>query len=305
VNLEEDDETLDNNSKENLSPAKTKQATKIEALVPAQESKSTVASTTSQKAAPKYKLEDALQISRKSVYFGQRFPGQVVEEHFDIVNKSQHDFVVQIIITCHNEDLQNTEEYVYSIRRQHLYDYNDKHYLIMAPYSCAAFKFALKVPNLKLSGKIRGQAEISIQGISGSYILDLTTDVAIPKIFCPKELKCNGLDYKVIKLAIREGKKQESKVPFRNNGNVPVTLELDFYEPKGTQEKHLFDCLVHPNVITIGPNSTAIASIIVKPWKVMMGLKGTEKSKPARKILTGRVRDSALIYSFVFWIEIY
>jgi len=214
---------------------------------------------------------------------------------------------VQIIVSCINEELQNTDEYVYSVRRSHLYDYNDKHYLIMAPHSCASFKFALKVPNFKINGSIQGQVQISIQGVSGSHVLNLSATPTIPRVYCPKELHLNGLSHNVIKLAVKEGKKQDFKLPIRNTGEVPVTLELEFYEPKNSQEteRPLFDCLVHPNVVTIGPNSSSLVAIMVKPWKVMMPVRGLEKPKGTRKILTARVRDSALVYSFVFWIEIY
>jgi len=178
----------------------------------------------------------------------------------------------------------------------------------MAPYSCAAFKFALKVPNVKFTGQISGQVKIGIQGLPGSYTLNLTTDVAIPKIFCPKELGFSGLDYKVIKLAVKEGKKQDFKLPIRNNSQAPVTLELEFYDPQGScelQAKPMIDCLVHPNVINIAPNGTTLTTVTVKPFRMLSGIKTQEKTKPARKIMVGRVRDSALVYSFVFWIELY
>jgi len=297
---EADQDDYNNNSKENLSPLKPKHGAKTDALVPSTGPKGT--SPVQQKSLAHLSVEDVLQVSRRDISYGLRFPGQVVEEHLDIVNKSGHDFVVQIVVTCLNDELDETEEYVYSVRRSHLYDYNDKHYLIMAPYSCAGFKFALKVPNLRLNGTIMGQVKVSVQGMSGSYTLDLTTSVSIPKIFCPKELFIKGLNYSVTKLAVKEGKKQDMKIPIRNNGDVPVTLELEFYEPKEETEKPLFDCLVHPNVITIAPNSNALTTIMVKPWKLANGV---ERPKGSRKILTGRVRDSALVYSFVFWIEIY
>jgi hypothetical protein len=303
----ENENSTDSHSKENLSPQRARQSAKIEALVPSNGSRG--ASPLQQKNLSKYTVEDLLQISKRDISFGVRMPGQIVEESLDIVNKSGHDFVVQIIVTCLNDDLQNTEEYVYSVRRSHLYEYNDKHFLIMAPYSCAGFKFALKIPNLRLGGNVIGQAEVSIQGVSGSYVLDFTSRVSIPKVFCPKELHFAGLNYNIIKLAVKEGKKQDHKIPLRNNGEVPVSMELEFYEPKDAQgktERAYFDCLVHPNTITINPNSTALVTVMVKPWKMLMPLKGgLEKSKGSRKILIGRVRDSAVVYSFVFWIEIY
>jgi len=283
----------DDGSKENFSPVVSP---KLEAS-PERVS----ASSPSQKVAPKFRLEDVLEISKKTINFGTRFPGQIVEEQLDIVNRSKHDFVVQIFVNCLNEELDNSDEYVFSVRRTHLYDYNDKHYLIMAPYSSASFKFALKVPNMKIVGNIQGEVKVGIQGQDDFHHIDLQGSVTIPKVFCPKELACRGLDYKVVKLAIKEGKKQEMKIPIRNNGDVPVTLELEFYEPQDVQKKDKFDVMVHPNVITINPNSTAIANILVKPQKGATGL----KEKPFRKILTARVRDSALVYSIVFWIEFY
>jgi len=293
----------ENNSKENLSPLRPKYAGKLDALVPSTGSKD--ASPVQKKSLENLSIEDVLQVSRREISYGSRFPGQVVEEHLDIVNKSGCDFVVQIVVTCLNDDLQDTEEYVYSVRRSHLYDYNDKHYLIMAPYSCAGFKFALKVPNIRVNGTIMGQVKVSVQGMSGSFNLDLTTKVTIPKVFCPKELHCRGLSYNVVKLAVKEGKKQDMKLPIRNTGDVPITLELEFYEPKDAQEsgeRPLVDCLVHPNVITIAPNSNTLTTVMVKPYKAMQGV---DRPKATRKILTGRVRDSALVYSFVFWIEVY
>jgi len=292
-----------NQAKENLLPLESKSGVKVDALVPTSKSKS----ASPVKTIADYSIEDVLQISRRDISYGLRFPGQIVEESLDIVNKSNQDFVVQIIVTCLNEELDDTEEYVYSVRRSHLYDYNDKHYLIMAPRSCASFKFTLKIPNLRLNGVIIGQVKISVQGMSGAYTLDLSASVCVPKIFCPKELHFKGLNYNVIKLAVKEGKKQDMKIPIRNSGDIPITLELEFYEPKdqGTSERPPFDCLVHPNVITIAPNNSTLTTIMVKPWKLLTPLKDIAKTRGSRKILTGRVRDSALVYSFVFWVEVY
>jgi len=298
----------ENYCKENLSPVKSKHSVAKFEDIAHHEERVTSPKGHGQSSITKFNLKDILQISRSEISFGTRLPGQIVEEHFEIVNKSGHDFVVQIFLSCLNEELQNTDEYVYSVRRSHLYDYNDKHYLIMAPHSCAEFKFALKVPNLKLKGHILGEVKVSIQGLSGEYNVDLSAKVTIPKVFCPKELSCLGLDYKVIKLAVKEGKKQDIKIPIKNTGDVPVTLELEFHEPSGcknSQERALFDCMIHPNVITIPAKGTTLTNVLIKPWKILSAIKDLGKQKPSRKILVGKVRDSVLVYSFVFWIEIY
>lgn len=296
-----EDENCNSNAKENLSPSRSKPEAKVDAVAVSAGPKAVLAE---KKPPVNFSVKDVLEISRKEISYGHCFPGQIAEEQLDIVNKSGHDFVVQIVVSCLNDDLQDTEEYVYSIRRSHLYDYNDKHYLIMAPYSVAGFKLAMKVPSMRMNGRIIGNVSISVQGAMGSYIIDLNALVSVPKVFCPKELFFKGLDYKIVKLAIKEGKKQEFKIPIRNQGETPVTLELEFHEPESNREqKPLFDCLVHPNVITVAPNSNALTSLLLKPVKSVR--KDEEKPKSERKILVGRVKDSALIYSFVFWIEVY
>jgi len=296
-----EDENCNSNSKENLSPSRSKPEAKNDAVAVCTGPKAVLAE---KKPPVNFSIKDVLEISRKEISYGHCFPGQIAEEQLDIVNKSGHDFVVQILVSCLNDDLQDTEEYVYSIRRSHLYDYNDKHFLIMAPYSVAGFKLAMKVPSMRMNGRIIGNVSISVQGAMGSYIIDLNANVSVPKVFCPKELCFKGLDYKIVKLAIKEGKKQEFKIPIRNQGEVPVTLELEFHEPESHREqKPLFDSLVHPNVITVAPNSNALTSLLLKPVKSVR--KDEERPKSERKILVGRVKDSALIYSFVFWIEVY
>lgn len=305
VEAVEDDSCSNSNSKENLSPTRSKPEAKTDNTVAVCTGPKTVALAEKKPAAAvNFSIKDVLEISRKEITYGHCFPGQIAEEQLDIVNKSGHDFVVQIVVNCLNDDLQDTEEYVYSIRRSHLYDYNDKHYLIMAPYSVAGFKLAMKVPSMRMNGRIIGNVCISVQGAMGSFIIDLNANVSVPKVFCPKELCFKGLDYKVVKLAIKEGKKQEFKIPIRNQGEAPVTLELEFHEPESNREqKPLFDCLVHPNVVTVAPNSNALTSLLLKPVKSVR--KDGEKPKSERKILVGRVKDSALIYSFVFWVEVY
>jgi len=84
-------------------------------------------------------------------------------------------------------------------------------------------------------------------------------------------------------------------------------MEMEFYEPKNErecEEKQMFDCIVHPTVLTVPANGSAQLNVMVKPWKSIRSKK-MEKNKPMRKVLIGRVRDSAVVYSFVFGIEFY
>jgi len=251
----------------------------------------------------KYSINEILEISTFNMNFGVAMPGMIIEESLDITNNSDEDIVVQICVECANAELNDTEEYIYSIRRSHLYDYNDKHYLIMSPHSSASFKITLKVPNTKSLKKILGEAKIAVRGVKGAYKINLSSAVVIPNIICPKELYHKEGNYKIIKLAIKQGKKQESKFPLRNLSNVPISLDLSFYQPKNIEEDTKFQCLLHPSVVNIAPQGTVMVNVTLKSLKTL-GRIEIDDQKSFKKVLIGAARNSTLIYSFLLWIEI-
>jgi len=247
-----------------------------------------------------FKLEELVQINRKEANFGVNLPGQIIEESMEIVNRSNENLVVEIIIDCLNEELQDTDEYVYSIRRSHAYDYNDKHYLIMAPFSSASFRLALKVPGIKVDGDIRGQARITIQGVNGKHVVEMSSGVSIPKVFCPRELYYKPLKTNIIKLAIKQGKKLESKIPLKNLSDVQVTLDLEFHKSKAIANSK-FDCFIYPTSVTIPAGGMTIVTVMLK--YVGGGIKDSKDL--LKRVLIGKARESALTYSFMLWIETY
>mmetsp|Transcript_25709 Transcript_25709/g.22723 ORF Transcript_25709/g.22723 Transcript_25709/m.22723 type:complete len:249 (-) Transcript_25709:82-828(-) len=246
-------------------------------------------------------LKDLIHISKKSVNFGANLPGQISEEPFEIVNKSNENLVVEILIDCINEELQDTDEYVYSIRRSHAYDYNDKHYLIMAPYSSASFRLALKVPGMKFKEQIRGEAKVAIQGLDGNFVIPMSSCVTIPKVFCPRELYNKKYDCNIIKLAMKQGKKLENKVPFKNTGSVPLTIDFEFHKPP-TKFNSKFECFIYPTAITVPPGGIAVANVMLK---YVGGANPKDTKDLLKRVLIGKVRDSAITYSFYLWIETY
>ena len=248
------------------------------------------------------RFQDILDVNRTYVNFGFNLPGHISEESLELVNRSNENIVVQIIIECLNSELQNTDEYVYSIRRTHLYDYNDKHLLLMSPYSTAAFKLALKVPNMKLKESIKGAIAINIQGLSKSTKIQLDATVIIPKLYCPKELYHIAFKCNMIKLAIRNGKKQENKIPIKNHSAFPVTLDLDFFKSQPLNDEVIgdaFDFYCFPTMVTIPANGMGIVGILIKPKTN----ENDKKHHSVKKVLLGKCRESSLIYSFIFWIE--
>jgi len=258
----------------------------------------------------KYSVKQLLHISKSKINFGKAMPGQIHEESLDIVNKTNQDFVVQIALDCENHEFQDTEEYVFSIRRSHLYDFNDKHYLIMAAYSSASFKITLKAPNVNKECDNKGYADISIQGLRDSFKVVLESTIKVPRVVCPKSLYHQGVKCSMIKLAAKEGKKQEYKLPFRNEGDLPLTVEFSFHNPtQNNQDDATMDCSVYPQVLTLQPNGTGFLN-----FSTRIGQPRLKDRKPsgkkeqgcyARKVLLGKVKDTNLFYSYFFWVETY
>lgn len=257
----------------------------------------------------KYSVKQLLHVSKSKICFGKNMPGQIVEEPLDIVNKTNQNLVVQIELDSENHEFRDTEEYVYSIRRSHLYDFNDKHYLIMAPFSSASFKVTLKVPGVKRDCNNNGFANISIKGLKEHIKVALESKIKVPKVTCPKSLFNQNAKLDIIKLAAKEGKKQDYKLPFKNEGDTPVTLEFSFHNPGEAYKGETAECSIYPQTVTIQPNSSSMLNFSAKVGQIRLRDKRTshhkEKGVCAKKVLLGKVKDTNLIYSYYFCIETY
>ena len=81
--------------------------------------------------------------------FGIVLAGNIFEEDFEIFNKSDSNIIIKILVECLNPELEDHDEYIYSIRKTTTYDYNEKYFVLIPPKSSMNSKIALKVPNLK------------------------------------------------------------------------------------------------------------------------------------------------------------
>lgn len=178
-----------------------------------------------QSAAPKSKptIQDLIYVSTPKIDFGTVLPGQVLESTLDIVNKTNKNIVVQIFVDC---EFRDTKQYVYSIRRSHLFDFNDQHCLIMTPRSSASFSVTLKAPEIKKACKVLGEIDISIQNFSGQFNVKLESALVIPKIICPKSLFHSPSGCSIINFVVKKGGKMEFKLPLLFQGNLPMTVEF-------------------------------------------------------------------------------
>lgn len=125
--------------------------------------------------------------------------------------------------------------------------------------------------------------------------------VSIPKVFCPRELYNKNFGRNIIKLAMKQGKKLENKVPFKNTGSVPLTIDFEFHKP-AEKFNSKFDCFIYPTAITIPAGGLAVANVMLK---FVGGPNAKDTKDLLKRVLIGKVRDSAVIYTFYLYIETY
>jgi len=249
----------------------------------------------------KQTLADFLFVTKRKTDFGTLVTGQVLEDTLEIKNQSGQDIWVQLEVDCFNQDLQETEEYVYSLRRDYAQDYNDRHYVFMAADSTAYFRMAIKVPLVKSPLEIIGETRIMVQGLSGMHRIPMRCTALLPKIICPKELFHQQLKHNIIKLAIKAGgRKQESKMPLKNCSNVPVTLDFGFYAAPNKS----YSCFVYPTCVTLPPNGMIVLTILVKNNSLQITGPNTS-NQTVNQVLVGKIPDSSVFYTFPLSIDLY
>jgi len=247
---------------------------------------------------PNYTIQDLIYVSTTNIDFENILPGQVFESTLEIVNKTNKSIVVQILVECENPDFRNTKQYVYSIRRSHLFEFNDKHCLMMKPRSSASFNVTLKAPEVSKPCKIGGRIDISIQSIPGKLGVRLESALVLPKLVCPKSLYHTALKCNIVNFAVNKEGKSEFKLPLLFEGNSPASVEFTFYNHKNEEDvRKDFSCCVYPEVMTISQDETSMINLITKR-------KDNAQSKYVKKILLARIIDTSLIYSFLLTFQL-
>ena len=251
------------------------------------------------------RIEDFLYVNKTYINFNRAMPGQVFEEAIEIANKSEESIVVQIFVDCLNSELSESDEYVYAIRRSHSGDYNDKHFIVMSPYSVANFKLAVKVPGTKLYEPIEGKVTFTVQGIQEKTSLFLETVSVMPKLVSPKQLFHTGLQCNVVKIAMKSNKKLEAKVPIKNLGAWPLSLETEmFVSSENTNEDDGYKGLCCPSTLTLASNTMGVINVLLKPESRSLLCPSSANARTIKKILVARCKDASIMFSFVLLIDI-
>lgn len=250
------------------------------------------------------KISDILYVNKAFINYGTTLPGQILEESLEILNKSDESIVVQIIVDCTNAELAESDEYVFAIRRSHTSDYNDKHFIIMSPYSAAQFKLALKVPSTRMKESIRGETIFCVQGLEDRTSVYMETSSIIPKVISPKQLFNSELKCNMIKLAMRNSKKLETRIPLKSDHSTPLTFDLEIFRSEESDLSESFDCTCSPSVLVLAANSMAVVNFTVKPTGNYRFAIDKPKTELVKKVLVAKCRDSSVMYSFVILVEV-
>lgn len=94
-------------------------------------------------------INEMVNLSIRAIKYGSVISGNIFEEDLEISNKQIDSLVLKILVQCHNQEFDDHDEYVFSVRKTCNYDYNEKFVVIIPPLKSHLFKIAMKVPNIK------------------------------------------------------------------------------------------------------------------------------------------------------------
>ena len=91
----------------------------------------------------------------------------------------------------------------------------------------------------------------------------------------------------IVHLAIKKGKKQDAKIPFKNTYNGPLTIETDWID---NGEDQPYTAFSHPQNLVVQPNGMFLINIILKDNIHYKQQK--EKKTEIKKILLMKIKNS-------------
>ncbi|KAL4471666.1 hypothetical protein ABPG74_008559 [Tetrahymena malaccensis] len=265
-------------------------------------------------------VNEILQLSIDSIKFGVVFPGNIFEEQVQIVNKTNETVFIKVVGLCLNPEFDSHGEYVYSIRKTINYDYNEKLMFSIPGYQSIKVHIALKVPNINEEKIIKGSFAVTVNGYDSYISIPITSTVEIPKIICTRQLFHASRSSKVIKLAIRRGKKSDCKIPFKNTYSYTLQLE-PFWLSDQTNQQHVtnlkdgslcpFQLNLSPQVITVQPKSLFMINLLLRPnqyfkeYNEKRMLTGDKTPLHIKNILIFRIVNSSLLFHYPVSLEVY
>lgn len=243
-------------------------------------------------------LTDVLKINQNTIDFGNVFPGQIIEETIIILNNLSHTKVhFKIKVNCLTKEFDELDEYVYSMRRptqNDVFNYNDTFLILLAHKAISYYKLAVKVPNYREEKEIMGNIEIVSEHTKGGpLIIPVRSKITIPSLKCEKMIKLRSMDIPVVKLFLKNIKRQDFRIALKNTSNYAYMGELSIL--KNDNHMKFLDINFYPPQINMAANALN---------NFMMSVKSLAKdddeiiNQEVRFVLLVRIRNSSIIFSY-------
>lgn len=245
------------------------------------------------------KLDQVLKINTYFVNYGDVFPGQILEETIIIANKLKTEKIpFRIKINCLVKIFDNLDEYVYSMRRPsqtETFNYNDVFLIMLSPDSISYYKLALKVPNYFEEMEILGTIEITSNEFPDEQIIiPIKSQITLPKIKCEKMIFIKSLNISVVKLFLKNLKRQDFRITFKSFYGSNLSIEPSVI--KSNKLPSGIDFSFFPNLISVAPN---IQTHFV--FSVKTNLKAEEEENSIKElncIIIAKIKNSNIYYAF-------
>eukprot|EP01017_Pseudomicrothorax_dubius_P020293 TRINITY_DN2218_c0_g1_i4.p1 TRINITY_DN2218_c0_g1~~TRINITY_DN2218_c0_g1_i4.p1 ORF type:complete len:533 (-),score=152.22 TRINITY_DN2218_c0_g1_i4:541-2139(-) len=248
-------------------------------------------------------VRDILHVAKEGFHFGLVLPGQILEEDLEIKNKTKQNVVVRVQVLCLNQEYDDHDEYVFSVRKASILDYNEQFIVMVGPLATLHMKVALKVPSIKSKTKLVGVTQISVKDLDSLIRLPIEANAEVPVIYSNKELYLHPLPYPVIKIAYKNGKKQDYKIPIRNNSSFAVSLEYELMNDSEEESPVDFiECFCFPMSAVVPANGVTLLTLMVKPL-TNVNWREVPRRQNLKKMILAKVKNSSLIFHFLLWIE--
>lgn len=241
-------------------------------------------------------LNDLLKINKTTVDFGDLFPGQIVEETIIISNTLLRKKIpFKIKVNCLSHEFDDLDEYVYSMRRpspNEVFNYNDTFLILLAPKTMSSYKLAIKVPTVRNETEILGNIEISSNETKPEIItIPIRSKVILPVIRCEKMIYLNSLKMSVLKLFMKNTKRQEFRISLKNMAKQAITVEFQIM--KHEKYNHL-DFTFYPPSLNLSPSLSSNYILNVKS-----NLPDNEKEdKEVKCVLLVKMKNGSPIFAY-------
>ena len=122
-------------------------------------------------------VTEVLSINRLNLSYTGLYPGEVAEEVIEVLSRADGDLTYKIHVLCEDRDLDQLDEYVFSMRKTGGYDYNDKYLIMQSPGVKSTYKIAVKVPNFREPRTVKGKLVIFSDELKGKIVLPISCKV--------------------------------------------------------------------------------------------------------------------------------